>query len=234
MSGWYPDPTGRFEYRFHNDREWTADVATGGRRSVDPLTSYTPPTKNGGRSNGIAVAGMVCGIFAVVTAWVPFVAVLGIIAAIVGLALSIPALARSRERGRRGFAIAGVITSAVGLLLGVLGIVLTVVLVRAISAFDDPGPVDVTVEQCTTDGGGGVLAEVAVENLSSKERSYTIEVDLGGLDTEWIEIDDVGPGDRATAQVTGRSFGLEPDCRIVSINGPVPFGFDPDTFDSND
>jgi hypothetical protein len=230
VSGWYPDPTGRFEYRYHNDREWTADVASGGRRSVDPLTSYTPPTSSGG-SNGMAVAGMVCGIFAVVTAWVPFIAVIGIIAAIVGLALSIPALARSRERGRRGFALAGVITSAVGLLLGVLGIVLTVVVVRAINAFDDPGPVDVTVERCEVDG-SGVLAEIAVENLSSKERSYTIEIDLGGLSTEWVEFDDVDPGERTTSVVTGRSFGLEPECRVVSINGPVPFGFDPDTWDT--
>jgi hypothetical protein len=230
VSGWYPDPTGRFEYRYHNDREWTADVATGGRRSVDPLTSYTPPT-TGGRSNGMAVAGMVCGIVAVVIGWAPFVAVLGLIAAIVGLALSIPALARSRERGRRGFALAGVITSAVGLVLGVLGIVVTVWVVRAISAFDDPGPVEVTIERCTTDGGGGVLAEIAVENLSSKERSYTIEVDLGGLTTEWVEFDGVDPGERTTAEVTGRSFGLEPECRVVSVNGPVPFGFDPDDWE---
>ncbi len=118
MSGWYPDPTGRFEYRYHNDEVWTADVASGGRRFVDPASAGAGVGTRTGR-NGLAVAGMVCGIVAVVIAWVPFVAVLGLITAIVGLALSIPALARSRETGsRRGFAIAGIVTSAFGLAAG--------------------------------------------------------------------------------------------------------------------
>jgi hypothetical protein len=230
VSGWYPDPTGRFEYRYHDDRAWTADVATGGRRSVDPLSSYTPPAGNGG-NNGLAVAGMVCGIVAVVIAWVPFIAVLGLIAAIVGLALSIPALAKSRQTGRRGFAITGIVTSACGILLGVAGIVLTVLFVRAISRFDDPGPVDVSIERCVADGDRVVVADVVVENLSDDERSYTIEVDLGGPNTEWVEIDDVGAGDTQSVPVRGASFGGEPSCRIVSIYGPVPFGLDPDSFD---
>ncbi len=233
MSGWYPDPTGRFEYRFHNDQGWTADVSTGGRRSVDPLnTSSTPPAQRS-RSNGLAVAGMVCGIVAVVIAWIPFVAVLGLITAIVGLALSIPALARSRQSGRRGFAIAGIVTSAIGILLGVLGIVLTVAVVRALDRFDNPGPVDARIEECA-DAGLRARAEIVVENLSSEERSYTVEVDLGGDTTEWVEVDDVPAGEERSALVIGSTFTSEPTCRIVSVNGPVPFGLDPDTFDSND
>ena len=35
--GWYPDPSGRFEFRFHNGSLWTADVSTNGQRYVDPL-----------------------------------------------------------------------------------------------------------------------------------------------------------------------------------------------------
>jgi hypothetical protein len=229
MSGWYPDPTGRFEYRYHDDRGWTADVATGGQRSVDPLTTYTPPAQSG-RSNGMAVAGMVCGIVSVVIGWVPFIAVLGLIAAVVGLALSIPALKRSRQSGRRGFAIAGIVTSACGILLGIVGIVLTVVFVQAINRFDDPGPVDVSIEQCVDDG-AGTTADVVVENLSDDERSYTIEVDLGGPDTEWVEVDDVGAGETRTVPVRGESFGGEPSCRVVSVYGPVPFGLDPDSFE---
>jgi hypothetical protein len=234
VSGWYPDPTGRFEYRFQNDSGWTADVSTGGRRSVDPLTSYTPPAAQRGRSNGLAVAGMVCGIVAVVIAWVPFIAVLGVIAAIVGLSLSIPALSRSRQSGRRGFAITGIVTSVCGLLLGVVGIVLTVVVVRAIDRFDNPGPVDARIEQCVDDDLGNVVAEIVVENLSSRERSYTIEVDLGGTTNEWVEVDDVAAGESQSVTVRGASFVSEPTCRIVSIYGPVPFGLDPDTFDPDD
>ena len=60
MSGWYPDPAGRFELRFHNGEVWTADVASGGRRFVDHQPIDRPPTAG----NGLAVASMVCGITA--------------------------------------------------------------------------------------------------------------------------------------------------------------------------
>jgi hypothetical protein len=33
---WYADPSGRFELRYWNGREWTEHVARGGRQSVDP------------------------------------------------------------------------------------------------------------------------------------------------------------------------------------------------------
>ena len=109
MSGWYPDPTGRFEYRYHNDRHWTADVSTNGQRYVDPLPTpvagpatgiaapaAAPPPDGGG--NGTAIASMVCGIVALVIAWLPFIGVIGLVAAVVGLALAIPALRRSHRR----------------------------------------------------------------------------------------------------------------------------------------
>src|SRR5688572_2691265 len=35
--GWYNDPAGRFEYRYHNGAVWTSDVASNGQRYVDPL-----------------------------------------------------------------------------------------------------------------------------------------------------------------------------------------------------
>ena len=106
MAGWYPDPTGRFEYRYHNDRHWTADVSTNGQRYVDPLpTPVAGPT--GDRrpaaaphttvaATASAIASMVCGIVALVIAWLPFIGVIGLAAAVVGLALAIPALRRSK------------------------------------------------------------------------------------------------------------------------------------------
>jgi len=60
VSGWYPDPTGRFEYRYFNGRDWTTDVSTGGRRFIDPLDGRSPtptPTPVAQGSNGIALAG---------------------------------------------------------------------------------------------------------------------------------------------------------------------------------
>ena len=71
MSGWYPDPTGRFEYRYHNDRHWTADVSTNGQRYVDPLPAPVagradrsphrppaPPQDGGGNGIGHRLDGV--------------------------------------------------------------------------------------------------------------------------------------------------------------------------------
>ena len=63
---------------------------TGARRFAARPVARAP---SAGGSNGMAVAAMVCGIVAVATAWVPLFGILGLIAAIVALALGIPALA---------------------------------------------------------------------------------------------------------------------------------------------
>lgn len=247
VSGWYPDPTGRFEYRFHNDQHWTADVATNGQRFVDPLPPPGapgsapapfaspgppgPPPASGGESNGIAVAAMVCGIVAVATAWIPFFGVLGMIAGIVALALGIPALARSRPTGRRrGPAIAGIVTGSIGIALGVLGIVFSVLLFRAIQRFDDPGPVAATLTDCVEEG-GELVATGEVENLSSTTRDYSVLVRLGPGVRDRVEVDDVAPGATATFTARERAAGGGADCRIIAVDGPVPFGLDPDLFD---
>jgi hypothetical protein len=38
MPGWYPDPSGRYEIRFHDGSDWTAHVGAGGVLGVDPPT----------------------------------------------------------------------------------------------------------------------------------------------------------------------------------------------------
>jgi hypothetical protein len=59
MPNWYPDPTGRYEFRYHNGVAWTADVASGGHRSVDPLgvSSEAMPRQRANHSDGPAVPG---------------------------------------------------------------------------------------------------------------------------------------------------------------------------------
>jgi hypothetical protein len=241
VSGWYPDPTGRFEYRYHNDRHWTADVATNGRRFVDPLPApgpqaaqagtAVPPDVQEGGGNGIAVAAMVCGIVAIATAWIPFVGIVGLIAGVVALALGIPALVRSRATGRRrGQSIAGIVTGAVGLLLGVLGIVFSIVLFRAVQRFEDPGPVNAEVTSCD-EVDGEIVANGTVENLSDSERDYTVLVHLGPGVSERVSVDDVAPGATAEFTARDRQRGGGPDCRIESVDGPVPFGLDPTLFE---
>lgn len=41
--GWYPDPSGRHEYRFFTGHDWTADVVDAGTHSTEPLPP--PPTR---------------------------------------------------------------------------------------------------------------------------------------------------------------------------------------------
>jgi hypothetical protein len=40
-AGWYPDPSGRHQYRFFNGHDWTADVVDNGVHSAEPLAA--PP-----------------------------------------------------------------------------------------------------------------------------------------------------------------------------------------------
>ncbi len=41
--GWYPDPSGRHEYRFFTGHDWTADVVDNGTRFTEPLTAPPAP-----------------------------------------------------------------------------------------------------------------------------------------------------------------------------------------------
>jgi hypothetical protein len=234
VSGWYPDPTGRFEYRYHNDQVWTADVSSSGQRFVDPLPTSSGSTPTG--RNGLAVAGMVCGIAAVATTWIPFVVVVGVISAMVGLGLSIPALARSRTTGSgRAFAIAGIVTSSCALALAAVGIVLTVVLARAVERYEEPGPNEVRVTECRATDGGEIVASGEIDNLSDTQRSYSVLVELGAGGRDSVLVEDVPPGGTARFEARDQGSGTvldeDPECRVESVNGPPPFGLDPDIFE---
>ena len=121
---WYPDPTRRFEFRYHNGQDWTGDVATDGRRFLDALPrlasgSVVMPSPMGattGATTGVtpggeprrspkATAALVLGIASVATGWVPFVFVLAAVAAVLALVFGLTVLARVR---RDASAVAGV------------------------------------------------------------------------------------------------------------------------------
>jgi hypothetical protein len=59
-AGWFPDPTGRFEFRYHNGERWTNDVSVDGERYVDPVGITTPgsvPAASGPAAPGPASSG---------------------------------------------------------------------------------------------------------------------------------------------------------------------------------
>lgn len=85
-----------------------------------PYQYYAPPPiappKKGA---GLAIASLVLGIIALLLSWIPIVNNLAAVLAVVGLALGIPALVLARKGTHQGsgLAIAGLVTSAVALVV---------------------------------------------------------------------------------------------------------------------
>lgn len=241
--GWHPDPLGRYDHRWFDGTAWTSQVSTDGRPTTDPYgTAPSPagapprqalgyPTGDGpgGRKNGIAIAAMVCGIISILTAWIPFVVAAGLVLAVLGLVFGIVGLRRSADGGRgRGQAIAGIVTGGIGLALSVLGIILTVLFWQAISDFIEPGPHELVVESCVSDG-RIATATGTLTNESASTRSYTlfVEIDDG---SSVVTVDDVGAGDTVDWRVgvntrDAAAADCDPD---VNVNGPFPFGIEID------
>ncbi|MGB0114237.1 MAG: DUF2510 domain-containing protein [Ilumatobacteraceae bacterium] len=232
--GWYPDPIGRFELRFYNGSQWTADVANGGERFVDPL-GITPPvgpnhTPESETANGLATAAMVLGIIAVTTAWMPFLVVVGLIAGMVAIGLGLGALRAARANGgNRSRAIAGIATGASALLVALLGVMLTIVVLDVYDTYAHPEAHEIDLVSCEQTG-SRVTMTGALTNLSERTADFTVEVAFvrtGTRDTRSIgraELDGVEPGDTATFDVQ-RQVDLDTiDCEIVEVTGPLPFG----------
>lgn len=254
--GWFPDPSGRFEHRYHNGLSWTADVSADGQRYLDVVAPGGPPAPDAnpgpsGRTfgpagsagrNGLAVAAMVCGIVSVAIGWVPFVAFLTIALSMVAIALGVRGLARSRTaRVGRGFALTGIATGVAGLAASALGVVFTFVVLDAVERYQNPASHSVELTGCTMDVDGGITATGAITNDDDSAATFAVLVELrasparSGERYERAVIDDLAPG--ATAPFTVRSAGRSPlapgvsECRIDMVNGAIPFGVDPATLD---
>jgi len=91
-----------------------------------PQNAYAPLTPEQRSARNMGIAGMVLGIVALVFCWFFF---LSLPCGIVGLVLSIIAI----KKGEKGMAIAGLVCSALALLVCVIIILFTVVLVSSVS-----------------------------------------------------------------------------------------------------
>lgn len=238
--GWYPDPSGRFEFRFHNGSIWTADVSTSGQRYVDPLGAApsTPRPSFTGQPaarNGLALASMILGIVALSIAWIPFVVVLGAVCAVLAVVLGVVALRRARHTAHgKGFAIAGLVTGLLASALCVVGVVFSFAVVRAVDRFDNPAANRVSVTSCELDG-STVTVVGAIENLDEVEADFTVQIAFTrpGTDNPHRSgrafVDDVAPGESASFELS-RQIGLdEVDCVVTDVTGPLPFGLEIET-----
>lgn len=250
---WYPDPTGRFDLRYHNGEAWTADVSTDGDRYVDhhvdhhvdpestsvgPVAVVTGPGDHASLPdpapdrNRPAVAALVFGIVALCTSWLPYLFVVGAIAAVLAIVFATRGLRRSKSTGSgRGPAIAGLITGGLGVVGAIGGFFLTIAFSDAIEAYENPGPFDLVLDRCVVEASTWTAAG-RVTNLDDEERSYTFDVGFARAGTDNVQrrasvaLDDVSPGDTVGFEVS-RSLPLDAvDCVVGDVRGPLPLGLD--------
>jgi hypothetical protein len=230
-AGWYPDPAGRYDHRYHNGRDWTADVAVDGHRFIDPgAVTGGRPSRPPARRNGMATAAMVCGIVGVSLAWIPYLTFAGLPVAIVGTVLGAVALRRTGPGGvGRSAAITGVVAGGLGIVVAGIGIWLTVVVSRALDDFESPEPSDVRLTRCAVDDGTAV-AEVELTNVGDDTQTFTVTIELRtaeGAHRERVELESVASRATRTFAIDAVLPGDGVDCEVVSVSGPLPFGIDP-------
>lgn len=221
-SGWFPDPLDRYDHRYFNGTAWTSDVSADGTRYVDPLGSR-PSIPEPQRGNRPATSAVVMGSIAIIIAWIPFVAIVGGVLAVLALVFGVRGLRRSRVDGvGRGPAIAGIVMGAVGLAATVIGVVLSVIVLRAVIDYVEPGPNITEVTSCTADG-QDVRVEGTITNRSGDVRDYTVFVELDRT-TEFAIVEDVAAGDSAAWSVDLTIASATGNCDPTTVvQGPFPF-----------
>ena len=259
--GWYDDPHRRFEYRYHNGQRWTSDVSSGGQRLLDPLgvapspaaphrpgpahagapvppgwVQPGPAAKQPGRTT--AVLSLVFGVVAVALALVPFLFVLGAMAAVAAFVLGIVTLRRIREAGSgerwgRGRAIAGIAMAPVALLLCGVGFVFTQITIREIDDYTDPGEYVISVDRCTIDH-GAASASGTITNGSAKTREYIIRIEYRDqgrvVQTHQVDVPAVLPAADAPwtdGLYLGDVTSADLTCTAGQVTGPYPFDLSP-------
>jgi hypothetical protein len=234
---WYPDPFGRYEYRFHNGSAWTADVSTGGIRYVDPLgAAPTPPPPvphRPAKRDGIATAAMVLGIVGLSISWVPLLFIAGAVCAVLAVIFGTTAL-RRRKPENRSFAVTGLVTGGAGILMVGVGVWTTSILVDEVDEYTNPPPADVEITRCEVEDTRLVVGGT-IENLGNRESDYRIVLDVTGIGLRnrrvVITADDVRPGRPYDFETPIRgldplSAGDTPACAVDDVTGPLPFGLD--------
>jgi hypothetical protein len=230
-SGWYPDPAGRFDFRYHNGAAWTADVSRSGIRYVDPL-GLTPPATRAGDGNsagkGLGIAAMVLGIAGIMIAWLPFVFVIGTICALVAIVMGFVAL---RGRPGRGFAVAGIVTGVVAVLVSVAGAFFSVAVINAIDAYENPAAHEARITDCGIEG-TQATARGQVKNLSGADADFVVSIEFVRPGTDIVQrsanafVDDVPAGTSAPFELTRAVSIDDVECKITRVSGPLPFGIE--------
>ena len=187
------------------------------------------PDRDADRAARSARAGLAAGVVAISIGWVPFLCVLGAAAGAVAVVLGVRARRWAPTAGDGGAAVA---TGSVGLALAVVGVVASVVLVREVTRFEDPGEHVAELSSCRRDG-GATVASGTIRNLEGSSRDYVVEVRFSEAGpaslprTGSVRVDDVPAGGSSDFRVEQPLAYRELDCAVVEVTGPPPFGLEP-------
>jgi hypothetical protein len=237
-SGWFPDPHGRYDYRWFNGTAWTADVSDEGRRLVDPAGAAPSPQFQqaaNANGNGLATAAITCGLLALLFAWMPLLVVIGLVLGVLALVFGVRGHRRAATVGSgRGRALAGAIAGGAAVGLSIVGTILTVTFVRELQAFLSPGAVEAEVAACTVEP-GAIVIDGVLTNRSSDSHGYTVYGVVrtpSGVDDLVTEIRELQPGETTEFEMR-RSIVVDEetcDARLV-VHGPTPYGVEIDRVD---
>lgn len=221
--GWFPDPVGRHEHRYFNGVSWTSDVSDGGQRFVDPIGSSGGPAQATGR-NGAAVVAMTLGILGAFVAWIPVFFVIGTVMGVLALVFGVKGRRRAAIAGTgRAFATTGIITGVLALLLSIVGVILSAMLYREVSAFIDPGDTITAVVSCQIDG-RDVAVDGTLTNDSGATKDYHLFVDVAGA-TGIVDLVQIDPGTTVRWSTTMRTRVIASACTPeLHVQGPYPWG----------
>ena len=229
-AGWHPDPVGRYEYRYYNGTQWTADVSVRGQRFVDPagVPTWTPAQMPPKR--GFAVASFVIGLVVLAGAWLPFVFVLAAVGAVVAIVFGVLGLRAARRSGGhgRGFATTGLVLSVLALPVCLIGWSFTRTVLREIDQYADPGPYTVELTRCDVSDAEPLSMEGTIRNDDDERHTYSLDLEFvfvgGDTAPQTATVADVEPGETVTFRSTDLVFGDDrTECRIANVWGPPPF-----------
>lgn len=205
-------------------------MAIAGQHFVDPRgTADNPPVPHlAPPGRGLAIASLVVGLTAAALAWLPFVFVVGAIAAVVACALAIAALVRERRSphpAAQRLARWGLTSGVAALMLGVLGYFFTLTMIDRLDEWLGLGRYDATVVSCTA-AGRVVSIDGTVQNLDDHTHDYEVRVDVLDGDalaaTDRATVRDVISDGTGTFHLTvfTDSALTAPQCRVAAVSAP--------------
>ena len=237
QAGWWPDPGGRHQLRYHDGVRWTEHVSDNGYNSVDAYglpaagqqMPYFIPVNVPQRGNGLAVASLVLGILAALSGIVPFLFFLaflfGVLALVFGL---IGWSAANKGAPNKGMSIAGTVLALAGIGLGVFGVIVVNRAVDEISdnisnifGTADPSEYEVVVGTCGPGDNGWLEATGTIQNTTGDRTSFWVTVHF--LDANGVQVADASdivgtlePGRTATWTAnSNQEFPGAVTCEIV-------------------